>query len=138
LLSFNAAAANRIWKNKNLSTFTDTAVLLGQHLYGINAAGYAKGKQEIRCVDLAKGEIKWALPGFGQDSLISAGDRLIVLTDRGELVVVRVRPDGGEILARAQVFGGKCWTQPTLANGLLYCRNAKGQLVCLDLRPTKG
>jgi len=39
--------------------------------------------------------------------------------------------------ARAKVIGGKCWTVPVLANGLLYCRNADGDLVCLDLRAKK-
>ena len=29
---------------------------------------------------------------------------------------------------------GEVWTPPALANGLLYARNAKGDLVCLDLR----
>ncbi|MBT3636766.1 MAG: alcohol dehydrogenase, partial [Opitutae bacterium] len=37
-------------------------------------------------------------------------------------------------LAREQVIGGRCWTPPVLANGLLYLRNARGDLVCLDLR----
>jgi outer membrane protein assembly factor BamB len=40
-----------------------------------------------------------------------------------------------ELLARYQVIGGKCWTAPVLAQGRLYVRNAKGELVCLDLRP---
>jgi outer membrane protein assembly factor BamB len=135
LISFDSSEARRIWKNKNLATFTGTAVLLGNHLYGVDAAGYAKGKQELRCVEVATGSIKWALPGFGQDSWIASGHRLIVLSDRGELIVVHANPERGQVLARSQVLGGKCWTQPTLANGLLYCRNAKGQAVCLDLRP---
>ncbi len=134
LLSVSAGKGSRLWKNKNLGTFTGTAVLLGKHLYGVDAGGYKKGQQELRCVDLEQGEIKWSLPGFGQDSWIAAGDRLIVLTEKGELVIARAQPDRGEILSRAQILGGKCWTQPTLSNGLLYCRNAKGQVLCLDLR----
>jgi hypothetical protein len=31
------------------------------------------------------------------------------------------------------VLGGRCWTPPALANGRLYIRNAKGDLLCLDL-----
>ena len=138
LISFTADKAARLWKNKNLGTFTGTAVNLGQYLYGVDSGGYQKGRQELRCVDLATGNVKWSLPGFGQDSLIAEGDRLIVLTDRGELVVVGARPGAGEVLARAQVLGGKCWTQPALSNGLLYCRNAKGEVVCIDLRPPRA
>lgn len=134
MLAVSAEKASRRWKNKNLGSFTGTAVLRGQHLYGVDSGGYKKGQQELRCVDVKNGELKWALPGFGQDSLIAAGDRLIVLTEKGELVIARANPEQGEILNRAQILGGKCWTQPTLAGGLLYCRNAKGQLVCVDLR----
>ena len=36
-------------------------------------------------------------------------------------------------MARAKVLSGLCWTPPALANGLLYVRNAKGDLRCLDL-----
>jgi hypothetical protein len=34
----------------------------------------------------------------------------------------------------ARVQDGVCRTPPALANGLLYARNAKGALVCVDLR----
>ncbi|MBM3846548.1 MAG: hypothetical protein FJ405_09725 [Verrucomicrobia bacterium] len=136
LLAVDATRAERLWKNKNLSTFTGSPVLVGGHLFGVNAAGYKKRQQELRCIELTKGDVKWALPGFGQDSLIAAGGRLIVLKENGELLVASASPERAEVLGRAQVLGGKCWTQPALSDGLLYCRNAKGDLVCLDLRPT--
>ena len=37
-------------------------------------------------------------------------------------------------LTCAQVLGGKCWTVPVLANGRIYCRNAQGTLICLDVK----
>ena len=43
---------------------------------------------------------------------MAAGDRLIVLSDQGELSVVRANPAKFELLARFQVIGGKCWTTP--------------------------
>jgi hypothetical protein len=36
-------------------------------------------------------------------------------------------------LASAQVLEGKCWTAPILAQHGIYCRNAAGELVCLDV-----
>lgn len=86
-------------------------------------------------MDLETGSVKWGEQGFGQGSIIAAGDRLIVLSDQGELSVVRANPTKFELLARFQVIGGKCWTTPVLAQGRLYVRNPKGELVCLDLRP---
>ena len=135
LLKVTGGSVERVWKNRNLSTFTGTAVLLDGMLYGHETAGYKKANQELRCVDLETGSVKWGEKGFGQGSIIAAGDRLIVLSDQGELSVVRANPTKFELLARFQVIGGKCWTTPVLAQGRLYVRNAKGELLCLDLRP---
>jgi outer membrane protein assembly factor BamB len=135
LLKVSGKRVDRVWKNKNLSTFTGTAVLIDGMLYGHETAGYKGANQELRCVDLETGEVKWGEKGFGQGSIIAAGDRLIVLSDKGELSVVRANPGKFELLARSQVIGGKCWTSPVLAQGRLYVRNAKGDLVCLDVRP---
>ena len=49
--------------------------------------------------------------------------------------MVRANPAKFELLARTQAIGGKCWTAPVLANGRLYIRNAKGELVCYDVSP---
>lgn len=133
LLRVTAKSAERVWKNKNLSTFTGTAVLIGGHLYGHETGGYKSANQQLRCVDFATGEVKWGEGGFGQGSIIAAGDRLIVLSEKGELSVVKANPAKFELLARTQAIGGKCWTAPVLANGRIYVRNAKGELVCLDV-----
>lgn len=135
LLQISSTGAQRVWKNKNLSTFTGTAVLRDGFLYGHETAGYKGPEQELRCVELATGEVKWAEKGFGQGSIMAAGDRLIVLSDQGELSIVKATPAQFELLARCQPLGGKCWTAPALAGGRLYLRNARGDLVCLDLNP---
>ena len=133
LLDLSSGEPKRLWKNMNLSTFTCTSVAMGGVLYGHDSAGYKRPDQEFRCVDIKTGPVKWALGGFGQGSVIAAGDRLIVLSDNGELAIFKTTPEKAEILARTQALGGKTWTQPALANGKLYLRNAKGDVVCLDL-----
>jgi hypothetical protein len=60
--------------------------------------------------------------------------KLVVLSEKGELLVGDASPVEFKPLARAKVLSGVCWTPPALANGLLYVRNAKGDLRCLDLR----
>ncbi|MFM7803008.1 MAG: PQQ-binding-like beta-propeller repeat protein, partial [Verrucomicrobiota bacterium] len=105
LLEVSGGSAMRVWKNRNLSTFTGTAVLLDGMLYGHETAGYKRADQELRCVDLETGSVKWGEKGFGQGSIIAAGDRLIVLSDQGELSVVRANPANFELLARFRVIG---------------------------------
>jgi outer membrane protein assembly factor BamB len=72
--------------------------------------------------------------GMGKGGVIAAGGKLLALTERGELVIASATPTRFTELARAKVIDGTCWTQPVLANGLLYCRSQEGTLVCVDLR----
>lgn len=57
---------------------------------------------------------------------MAADGKLIILSEKGELVVAEASAAEFKPLARAQVLGGKCWATPVLANGRIYCRNAAG------------
>ena len=59
---------------------------------------------------------------------------MIILGQKGELVFANINSKKFDEISRDQVMGGRCWTMPILANGLLYLRNAKGDLACIDLR----
>lgn len=96
------------------------------------------GRQEsgptLRCLDAATGAVRWSRDGLGSGSLLLAGDQLVVLTERGELLVA---PPSGEAFrptSRAQVLGTGIRAVPALADGRLYARD-KSKLVALDLRP---
>jgi outer membrane protein assembly factor BamB len=90
--------------------------------------------RDLRCLAAATGELKWKYEGLGLGSLMAADGKLIVLSDKGELVVAAATPTAFKPLARTHVLGGKCWTVPVLANGRIHCRNATGTLICLDVR----
>ncbi|HEX4645001.1 MAG TPA: hypothetical protein VH598_05270 [Verrucomicrobiae bacterium] len=62
-----------------------------------------------------------------------ADGKLVALGEKGELFVADASPQAFKPISRAQVLGGKCWTVPVLADGRIYCRNAKGDVVCLDV-----
>ncbi len=63
-----------------------------------------------------------------------ADGKLIVLSERGELLVAPVSATAFKPTARAKVLSGKCWTVPVLANGRIYCRNSAGNVVCVDVK----
>lgn len=115
-----------VWENKNMRNQFNSSVLIGRSLYGFD-------ESELRCVDLNSGQVKWKQDGLGKGSLMAADGKLIVLSEKGELVVADASPEAFKPLARAQVLGGKCWSTPVLSNGRIYCRNAKGDLVCVDV-----
>ena len=124
--------AETIWKSKVLRTQLNPAVLVGKYLYGVD--GDTTEKAPLKCIDAETGTEKWKVPGFGSGAASVADGKLIALSSTGELIIAPASPDGFKPTARAQVLGGKCWTMPVLANGLVYCRNSRGDIVAVDLR----
>jgi outer membrane protein assembly factor BamB len=84
-------------------------------------------------VEFATGEVKWTDKVSGKGALSMADGKLLVLSERGELIIAPPSPTEFKPIARAQVIGGKCWTAPTLANGKIYVRTGPGDVVCLDV-----
>lgn len=132
LLNVKGGKPEKIWENKNLRNHINSSVQLEQFIYGFD--GDANHGSAFVCLNMGSGEVKWKNEQYKTGSLMTADHKLIILSDKGELIVAEVSPDGFKPLAQAQVLGGRCWTQPVLANGRVYCRNAKGDLVCLDVK----
>ena len=127
-----AAESTPIWQSKVLRTQLNPGVLVGKHVYGVD--GDTTEKAALKCIEVETGKEKWSVPNFGSGGVIVADNKLIALNGTGELSVAPVSPDAFKLTSRAQVLGGKTWTAPVLANGLVYCRNGRGDLVAVDLR----
>jgi outer membrane protein assembly factor BamB len=123
-----------VWRNRELRNQCNPCVLIDGFLYGID--GDTTTPTTLKCVELKTGEVQWAKEEFGFGSLMAADGKLIVLRD-GELLVAPASPKDFTPTAKAKVLDGKCWTVPVLANGRIYCRNAAGDLVCVDVRGKK-
>jgi outer membrane protein assembly factor BamB len=132
LVDVAGAVPNEIWKSKVLRTQLNAAVLHDGHLYGVD--GDTTDKAALKCVEFATGKEKWARAGFGSGGVIIADNKLIALGGTGELLVAPATPAGFTPTARAQVLGGKCWTAPVLADGIVYARNSRGDVVAVNLR----
>jgi len=126
LLKVSGSQAAAVWENKNMRNHFNSCVLWQGHLYGVD-------EKELRCLAWETGEVKWGDPKFGKGSLMMADGKLIGLGEKGELIVAEATPKEFKPISRAQVLGGKCWTTPVLANGRIYCRNAAGDVVCVDV-----
>lgn len=132
LLSFDERGAKQVWKNKNLRAQMNPGVEIGGYVYAFD--GQADRGPSLVCLEAATGSVAWKQDGLGMGSVIAAGETLIVLSEKGELITAPASPKAFTPSARAQILSGKCWTVPTLAKGLLYARNWKGDVVCVDLR----
>ena len=111
------------------------AILVGDFLYGFDGNVHMAGPKDFVCLNFSTGKVQWRVTdrGLQVGSLLVAGDRMIVLGQRGELVFARVNPAKFEELFREQAIGGRCWTMPVFSNGVLYLRNSRGDLFAYDL-----
>ncbi len=131
LLRFGAGQRTVVWQGQQMHNQLNASVLIDGHLYGVSGQNGHGG--DLRCVEWQTGKVKWEEPSIEFGSLMAADGKLIVLSEKGELTIAPASPRRFQALARAQVLGGKCWTVPVLSNGRIYCRNAQGDLVCLDV-----
>jgi outer membrane protein assembly factor BamB len=132
LVDASGAEPKELWRIRELRNQLSPGVLIDGQVYAVD--GDAGDETALKCLDFATGEVKWEESGLGSATLIAAAGSLIVLSEEGELIVAPASADGFRPTARAPVIAGKCWTPPVLANGLLYVRNAVGDVVCVDLR----
>ena len=79
----------------------------------------------IACIDLKNGERKWkgGRYGHGQLVLLPDQDLLLVISEEGELALVKATPDQFTELARFKAIEGKTWNHPVLVGDILLVRN---------------
>ncbi|MFC2161593.1 PQQ-binding-like beta-propeller repeat protein [Acidobacteriota bacterium] len=114
-----------VWHNKEMRNHFNSSVYYNDHIYGFSSS-------TLKCLVAETAQRKWSTRGYGKGSLIIADDKLLVLSDRGKLVMIEATPKGFIELAQAQVIEGKSWTSPTFENGKIYLRNQK-EMACYDL-----
>ena len=87
--------------------------------------GYLYGLDEgiLACLDSRTGEQKWKGGRYGYGQLLLAGDHLILITEQGELVLLKAAPEGHTEMARFEAIDGKTWNNPSISNGILLVRN---------------
>jgi outer membrane protein assembly factor BamB len=114
-----------------LSNHYETSIYHDGYLYGCD--GRQETGAQLRCVEFKTGKVRWTKEGFGCGSMILADGQLIILTEKGDLVLVEPTPKAFHEKARASVLAKYCRAPIPLANGRLYARD-DARLVCLDLR----
>ncbi|MFN3651086.1 MAG: PQQ-binding-like beta-propeller repeat protein [Armatimonadota bacterium] len=127
LLNLAGGRPKPVWQNRNMRNHFNSCVLVAGALFG-------NDQNTLKCIDWKTGQERWRERGMGKGGLISADGKLIVLTERGELLVVQATPQKYTELARARLGRGTYWTSPTLANGRIYARSHQGVVTCVDVR----
>ncbi len=130
LFQVEAGKIRELWRNKNLRSHINSPVAVQGFIYGMDGDA---GRNDLVCLDAANGEKKWEEKSIKGGSLIAANGKLIVLSEKGELVICDASPTGFRASSRSNVLTKRCWVQPTLDAGKLYVKNNVGLLECLAL-----
>ncbi len=134
LLRLTGDGLQAVYANQNMRNHMNNSVLWKGHLYGFDGNSNSSRNAKLVCLEHRTGRVKWSARGLGCGSLMLADEKLILLSDKGELVIAEASPGDFKEISRLKVLEATCWTMPVLAGGRIYCRNDAGKLVCVDVR----
>jgi outer membrane protein assembly factor BamB len=115
-----------LWETRFMRNHFSSSVVHDGTIYGFDNA-------TLKAISVEDGKLAWAKRGLGKGSLILADGHLLVLSDRGKLLLVEATPDQYTEKGNMQALDGKSWTAPVLSNGRLYLRNHT-EMVAFDLK----
>lgn len=116
-----AFAAKEAWNNRAQGNMT-SPVVIGKHAYL-----YLRAKR-FACVDLESGEEVWRSSGLSDEywSLVAQGERMLALTEAGELHLIQHDLDDLKIVDTLQISEGKTWAHLCVDGGQLILREQDG------------
>jgi len=157
LLELAGERARMIWKGKSdseiksdgLHAVVNTPVIDGDYLYGICSYG------QFRCLNLKTGERVWETmevikekARWASGFIVRHGDRYFINTDRGELIIAKLSPQGYQEISRTPLIkptsnpgnrrelGAVNWSHPAYANRHIVARNDE-EIVSLSLESSR-
>ena len=129
-----ALVGAEVWTSMDLNADFNDCVLHKGCAYGFDNTIFT-------CIDLGNGKRRWKGGRYekGQALLLADSALIVVVSERGELVLLRANPDRLEELATLPALTGKTWNHPVVVGDRLYLRNAE-EAVCYELqsKPADG
>lgn len=114
-----------LWKSNRMKAKFTNVVSLDGFVYGLDDGIMA-------CLELETGRRMWKGGRYGHGQIILARNLMVVMTETGEVALVRPNPETLDEVARFHALSGKTWNPPALAGAMLLVRNDR-EAACYEL-----
>jgi outer membrane protein assembly factor BamB len=130
-LRVKGGALETLWSgDESLSNHYATSVHRDGILYGFH--GRQESAPSFRAIELRTGKVLWSEEGFGAGTVTLAGDELLIVHERGDMLLAAASPEGFRVLSRERLIPGVIRAYPALSDATLYVRN-EGTLAAFDV-----
>jgi outer membrane protein assembly factor BamB len=128
--SAGSYGVRELWRTHRMKNQFTSSLLHDGFIYGLDEAILA-------CIDAETGAIKWKGGRYGYGQVMLVDGHLIVLTEAGELALVKATPEAHVELALFPAIEGKSWNHPAMEAGFLLVRNIN-EMAAFDVRAGRG
>jgi len=125
-LKSDSSGAEEVWWDEDLDNCHGSAMLVDGHLYGSACRSGGKG---FFCAEFLTGQIRYR-EKMAKLSLTFAEGLIYALTQKGEVLLIKPRPDQFDVVSKFQTPADSralAWAHPVVCGGRLYIR--RGQVL---------
>ncbi|MBP7053670.1 MAG: PQQ-like beta-propeller repeat protein [Phycisphaerae bacterium] len=128
-LSPDGTSVEPKWSEKSLDVHHGGVVLVDGNLHGASTGG------NWTCIELATGKVQFTDRLVGKGSVIYVDGMLYGYGEKGQVGLIRIKPDGYELVSSFKVAKGtkEHWAHPAISDGRLYIRHGQA-LMCYDVQ----
>ena len=115
-----------VWKNRRaMKTKFTNLTIVGDYAYGLSDGVF-------ECLALQSGKTMWRKGRYGHGQVLGVGELLLVLGERGQLLLLEANPKKLVELGEIEALQGKTWNSFALYGNWLLVRNAE-EAACFEL-----
>lgn len=128
-LSPDGTSIEKKWSEKSLDVHHGGVVLVESNIHGARSNG------TWISLDLTTGKVNFTDKLVGKGSVIYADGMLYGYGEKGQVGLIRIKPDGYELVSSFKVSRGskEHWAHPAVSDGRLFIRHGE-VLMCYDIK----